>query len=400
MRRDRSFPALTAVRGIAALMVVTTHAAFNSGQILKGWSGAALARLDFGVTLFFVLSGFLLARPFLMALARGEEGPSVRHYLWKRALRVLPLYWVVVAVCLLLDPENSRATSDAWVKNMTLTQLYTPTLLPNSLTQMWSLCTEVAFYVLLPPLLLLVTTRRGGRGLDLGVTLTRLAAIAVLGVAWQSAAATIPGQQGHYAQWLPGYLPWFVVGMVFAAVSASLVVRPRDHLFERLARDATGCWIVGIALFAVACSPIAGPRTLLVPGAWEAGLKDLLYTFAGAFLLLPLMFGPEREGKVRTWLTAPVPTWLGEISYGIFCIHLFVLEMAFRAWGITGFTGHFVTLLSTTVVVTVALASASYYLFERPILRYKNLRWFVRREPPARPDLHPSPLPGARGRPT
>ena len=108
------------------------------------------------------------------------------------------------------------------------------------------------------------------------------------------------------------------------------------------------------------------------------------------------MFGPEPRAGCGPRLNRPDPVWLGEISYGIFCIHLFVLEMVFRGWGITGFTGHFVTLLSTTVVVTVALASVSYYLFERPILRYKNLRWFVRREPPARPDLHPSPLPEAR----
>ncbi len=47
--QDRSFPALNAVRAIGAIMVVLTHAAFNTGQINHGWIGAALARLDFGV---------------------------------------------------------------------------------------------------------------------------------------------------------------------------------------------------------------------------------------------------------------------------------------------------------------------------------------------------------------
>ena len=144
---DRTFPTLNAVRGIGALMVLTTHAAFNTGQILRGWPGGALARLDFGVPLFFVLSGFLLSRPFFLAIGRGERHPSHRHYLWKRALRILPLYWVVVCVALLFDPANQGLGWQVWVRQLTLTQLYFPTLLPQSLTQMWSLCTEVAFYV-------------------------------------------------------------------------------------------------------------------------------------------------------------------------------------------------------------------------------------------------------------
>ena len=63
------FPALNAVRAVGALMVVLTHAAFNTGRINDGWVGAALARFDFGVTLFFVLSGFLLSRPWFLAAA-------------------------------------------------------------------------------------------------------------------------------------------------------------------------------------------------------------------------------------------------------------------------------------------------------------------------------------------
>src|SRR5690606_8864258 len=88
--RDRRFPTLNAVRAIGALMVLLTHVAFNTGQVVRGSFGAVLSRFDFGVALFFVLSGFLLARPFLLAVARAEQGPRVAHYLWKRALRILP----------------------------------------------------------------------------------------------------------------------------------------------------------------------------------------------------------------------------------------------------------------------------------------------------------------------
>lgn len=385
--QDRSFPTLNAVRAIGAIMVVLTHAAFNTGQINHGWIGAALARLDFGVTLFFVLSGFLLSRPWFLTAALGRRAPSTRHYLWKRALRILPLYWAVVVAALALDPANDGSSWEVWLRNLTLTQLYWPELLPSSLTQMWSLCTEVAFYVVLPFLCWWLTwrPRRGGHRLEVRSVLRRAGVLFVAGVAWQAVVAQVPGHEGHYAQWLPGYLPWFLVGVWFAAVSAKLAVEPGDHVLERLARDLPGCWILATAVFAIACSPLAGPRQLLVPGGWEAGSKVVLYAVAGALYVLPLVFGPEREGWVRTQLSGPVLFWLGEISYGIFAIHMLVLNAVFAVLDIPIFTGRYLTVAGATLAMTIVLATASFYLFEKPILRAKNIRYFSRMDREARP---------------
>lgn len=383
--QDRTFPALNAVRAIGAIMVVLTHSAFNTGQINHGWIGAALARFDFGVTLFFVLSGFLLSRPWFLTTALGRPRPSTRHYFWKRALRILPLYWTVVLAALVLDPANDDADWRDWLTNLTLTQLYRADLLPSSLTQMWSLATEVAFYALLPALCWLLTWRPGGHVLDLRGVFARCAVLSVAGVAWQSVVAQVPNSEGHYAQWLPGFLPWFLIGVWFAAVSASLAVEPRDHVLERLARDLPGCWLLATAVFAIACSPLAGPRLLLVPGGWEAGSKVVLYAVAGAFYVLPLVFGPEREGWIRTQLSGPVLFWLGEISYGIFAIHMLVLNAVLAVLDIAIFTGSFVTVAATTLAVTTALATISFYLYERPILRAKNISFFARMDAEARP---------------
>src|SRR3954452_4180781 len=196
--RDRTFPTLNAVRGAGALMVVMTHSAFNTGQILRGWSGGVLARLDFGVPLFFILSGFLLSRPFFLAMGRGDRLPSVRHYLWKRFLRVIPLYWLVVVVAMTFDPANHGLGWQVWARNLTLTQLYFPTLLPQSLTQMWSLCTEVLFYVLMPLTAYFLAATRRRQGLHLPTIWVRAAVIAALGVAWQAWFAHVPGREGHY----------------------------------------------------------------------------------------------------------------------------------------------------------------------------------------------------------
>ena len=107
----------------------------------------------------------------------------------------------------------------------------------------------------------------------------------------------------------------------------------------------------------------------------------VLYTIGGAFFVLPLVCGPERLGWVRERLSGPVPSWLGDISYGIFAIHLLVLNLVFWLLDLEVFTGRFVTVAGLTLAITVVLASASFYLFERPVLRAKNVRFFARMEP-------------------
>src|SRR5262249_52411944 len=219
-----------------------------------------------------------------------------------------------------------------------------------------SLCTEVAFYLVLPLICLAFIGRRG-TGLRLNRVLLGAGVLSVAGLVWQVVVAQIPGYRAHYAQWLPGYLPWFMVGLVFAAISADLAVRPRAHVLERLGQDLAGCWILATALFALACTPVAGPRLLLSPDGWQAGAKVVLCGAAGAFYVLPLVFGPEREGWARRQLTGPVPFWLGEISYGIFAIHMLVLNLVFRALDLQVFHGRFLTVAVLTLGVTMVLAT-------------------------------------------
>ena len=208
--------------------MVATHTAFDTGEVLRGAHGAFLARLDFGVTLFFVLSGFLLGRPFFAA-ASGPPPPVDRHYLWKRGLRILPLYWVtVLPPCVL--PENRDLGPGHGCANLTLTQIYTEGVLPPGLPRCGACAPRSLFYVLLP-----ACASRCCSPCDGGWAPTRillgLAVIAAVGSAWQIAAAGSATRFGPqaYHQWLPGFLPWFAVGIAFAVVSAQTrnVAAPR-----------------------------------------------------------------------------------------------------------------------------------------------------------------------------
>ena len=86
----RPFPLLDGYRAIAAFMVLTTHVAFNTGEIRTPVLGPLLGRMDFGVTLFFLLSGFLLYRPWARAAMVDRAGPAVGGYALRRAARILP----------------------------------------------------------------------------------------------------------------------------------------------------------------------------------------------------------------------------------------------------------------------------------------------------------------------
>ena len=179
-----TLPALDSMRAVAAVAVVATHTSFWSGAYAGPRFGASLARLDIGVAIFFVLSGFLLSRPWFQRHARGAAPPSTGRYLWKRALRIMPVYVLAAAAALLLLPGNSGATPALWIKTLTLTNIYVDARLPDGLTQMWSLATEVAFYLALPLVMWVALSRRRDGRPSRSRLGTVLAVLVVLNGVW------------------------------------------------------------------------------------------------------------------------------------------------------------------------------------------------------------------------
>src|SRR3954471_10836988 len=98
-RVERAYPTLDGLRLLAATAVVITHTGFATGHYTSDAFGGLLARLEIGVPVFFVLSGFLLTRPYVLAGVHGIAGPRTRAYLWRRTLRILPARRHVVCGC-------------------------------------------------------------------------------------------------------------------------------------------------------------------------------------------------------------------------------------------------------------------------------------------------------------
>lgn len=375
-RTLQRLPALDAIRVVGALAVAAHHVGFatgvNTGPNL--W-GAWLARLDVGVAVFFVLSGFLLFRPWAYAKATGADAPSTRTYLWRRALRILPAYWVTVVVCLLLIPRNGDATDADWARHLTLTQVYVSGGLEHGLSQTWSLATEVVFYLLLPVLAAVLLRRRRRPGAPVVIVLLGLAVT----MAWVGLVGAGLLSAGLHTMWLPAYGLWFGLGMALASAHVALrtgIGRQR-RILDELGAAPLACWVAALAVYAVSTTPVAGPRDLTEPTAAEFGTKMVLYALVGVLLILPVAFGPHTA--VKEALSSGTARWLGAISYGLFLWHPFVIEMYYALTDRPEFTGDPLWTYVIVVAGGVVLAAVSYYVVERPFQRLAHRR----RRPPS-----------------
>ncbi|MGH1562746.1 acyltransferase family protein [Mumia sp. DW29H23] len=368
------YPALDTMRAIASVAVVATHVAFWAGFYSEGTLGALTARMDFGVAVFFVLSGFLLSQPYLAAQATRRTLPPAGRYFWHRALRILPVYWVAVVAALTLLPENDTASPADWLENLTLTRLYSGELTPG-LTQMWSLSTEVAFYVLLPlgmAVLARTVCRRRWRPVALLVV---LGVLSLLSWVWVALSGTdVLGGLSSPGQWLPSYLSWFSVGIAFAVAEIE-----RSTLVRRLAAAPWTAWLAAGAVLLVASTPVAGPVLLEPPSATEAVVKNVLYAVAAGLLVLPAIFAEPSTAFQRV-LSVPALRHLGFISYSLFCCHLVVLHLVFTWRDYELFSAPGLELFALTLVGSLLVSEVLYRVVELPALRLRNVG--RRRTPP------------------
>lgn len=372
------FPVLDSLRAVAAIAVLVTHVAFWSGSYVQPFWGTALARLDVGVAVFFVLSGFLLSRPWFARYHAGLPFPSAGRYLWKRALRLMPVYVVTVVAALTLIPANHDAGIALWAKTLLMSNIYVDDTLPAGLTQMWSLATEVAFYLVLPGLMWLALSRRRRGSAAADRLLVVAGGMVAVTVVWlMDLSVRLDGGDSMIRLWLPSYLTWFAVGMVLAScdVRSRASVDHPDRLTvvaRQLGRSPGLCWLAAAALFVIAATPVAGPADLTPPTLGAALTKNLLYAAVAGFVILPGVFASPR-GRFARALSHPAARHVGHLSYGLFCVHLIVLDLVADWRGISLFEGRGVELFVLTLTVSLVVSELLYRVVERPAMRLRNL---------------------------
>jgi peptidoglycan/LPS O-acetylase OafA/YrhL len=367
------FPALDTVRIVGAVCVLTTHTAFWAGSYTHNQLvGPFLARMDVGVALFFVLSGFLLFRPWLVRSQLGLRSPSLPDYYVRRVFRIFPVYLVAAVLALALVRENVDLTVGEWVSTLALLDIYVGDGPPHGLTHTWSLATELAFYAVLPLLGVLAVWR--SERVRARRVLVVLAGAAVVNVAWTLGARDLVRVDAATPlnEWLPGLLLWFAGGMALAQVdvmSRSATPLPRwAAALMGLARMPGVCWMLAFALVVIASTPVAGPTMFAAPSPGEVMTKVVLYTFVGVLVVATGVF-PRSGSAYEGAMSAAFPRHLGHISYGVFCIHIPVLHLIMWGTGYQLFGGHFLELWLIALVSSVVAAELLYRWVELPGMR-------------------------------
>jgi peptidoglycan/LPS O-acetylase OafA/YrhL len=405
--RSGRFPLFDSLRAIAALLVLGVHAAYFSGALAdEAAVRPYAARLDVGVTIFFVISGFLLYRPFVQARFDDDSPPRTLPYAWRRFLRIVPAYWVALAVTALALGLAGVFTVQGIPTYFGFAQIYRHDYSLGGLTQAWTLCVEVTFYAFLP-LYALVMRRlpgRSRRGRMRG-ELWGLAALVLVAVVYQAVLVSSADDPNAASDvqgllYLPAFLDQFAIGMGLAVASVALADREvLPGPLRTLERFPGLAWAGAlVAFWAVSTQIGLDGRGGLYEPRTAAQYFEHHYLFAaiGLGVVLPAVFGDQSRGFVRRLLANRVLLYLGLVSYGIYLYQQLVYVQLDR-WGFAsgtqlGFLHPYLIWLGVGIIGSVVLASISYWLMERPLLRLKRLVP-ARREMPG----EPGPGPGEPG---
>jgi peptidoglycan/LPS O-acetylase OafA/YrhL len=380
------FPLFDSLRGLAVLGVVVYHVfAFTGALATRGTGDVAAIAGAQGPILFFAISGFLLYRPWVAARAAGKPAPTSLRYGRRRVLRILPAYWFALTV-LAIWPGITGVFTDDWWRYYFFLQLYDTETLGLGIPVAWTLCVEVTFYLALPLWAL------AARGMSMRAELAGLAALALAGAALQVAAGreAIPDL---VAQSLPGQAPWFALGMALAIASVAASSAPgRARAVLRAVANRPGLCVAGALLAFAALIPLrhqpGGLLGIVVAQQTQQPYPKLLADIALTAAMLALILAPaiwEAPGRLPQRVLAAAPlAWLGLISYGVYLWHLTIAELLilpampahFDAEGLglgqeirDGVTP---LALALTLVVSCAVAAASYRFVELPFLRRKE----------------------------
>lgn len=381
------------MRAVACLMVLVHHLVLrmNFYKIPPNLDLTfILARFgNHGVSVFFVLSGFLLARPFWLALDGAKPPPSLKVYAMRRAARILPGFWFALTVGFLISftvysfPLDAELVGRYIAGFFLMSQWHWRTFFPvQGDGPLWSIPFETTCYVLLPIGFLLLFHAKAGLRSALVSRLLWIGIIAVSLIGHWLIVTYFPtdnigrgwlhGFQGGAKEWMPRYNPIgffaiFAIGALAAGIQTILPAR-RSAIYD----------IIG--------------ALAIIMGAWQLpqsiGGAGEGYAWLGIpyqFPLLPLAAAIALCALPQSLLLARLLDnglirYIATVSFGVYIWQDIVLTLmpqlfpsSFGAGSNDVLSGWIISSLIATAII-FAIGTLSYVLLERPVIQWARTR--------------------------
>jgi peptidoglycan/LPS O-acetylase OafA/YrhL len=370
-------PVLDGLRGVAVLLVLWYHVwEISFLPAPAAWLQFVPETGFIGVSLFFFLSGFVIAYPFVLARQSGRPQPSWRLFAWRRLLKIAPSYVLCIAVAYAIgyaQRQPGASTFPDVVTHLLFVHTWFPQRYGTIAGVLWTLSVEVEFYALFP--LLWWAFRRAPWLTAGGMILAALA--------WRHAMAACcyAGVFELYEENLPGYLDVFAFGMLSAYVYGRFQ-RPQ------LRAVAPVVALAGVALTVALLRNLYAYRLEpLWSNVWQIDGRPLL-ALGFALAALGFLRSPRWFAAI---LDNPPLRWLAAISYNLYLYHQIIARELLRRH-VPPYAGdpHFdyqwqIRYTEIAAGLSIAFAAVVTYAFERPLLRLPmpRLAGAIGRAPPA-----------------
>jgi len=378
------FPLTVGMRGVPAIAIIVGHAWFFTGGFggfTESIPNRAMVRLDGLVALFFLLSAFLLYRPMIAHRTGGPASPRVVDYARRRFIRLYPAYWVALLGFTIFVGLQGVFSQNWWAFFSLTDFLHLPLHDVCSadeeflcgLPQSWTLGVDMTFYVLLPFYAALTGWIARGRDARSWVQI-ELALVALLGLA--SLVLGGPPFELRSEDWFRfsalGHFYWFALGLGLAVISTVDWQSGLPRIVRAAAARPLLCWTAAAAIYVFTIFAFYPAPFIIAP--FRDGLEytalNLIQGVGALLLFIPGVFANPNRGLPNRILGHPVLMWIGLISYGLLLWNVTIAVLL----GNPGAGEGYWTVLILGALATIPLAALSYYVVERPLMRFKYRR--------------------------
>ena len=367
--------ALTGIRSLAALMVLAHHIfAFAGPRVLSFEVGTLeityhwlLTVSWLGANVFFVLSGFLLAIPFVRHIENKRSAIKVSAYMMRRVRRVVPAYWLqIVILTTVLYFTSSLPVWQVIASHFLFLQNFWPNFAFALNGVYWTLPTEFGYYLLLPIFAacsVRFLNNKRAAWLVLSVTLI-FTAVAYRWFMFATIANEPESTKFFVLLQLPGVIDHFAIGMILAWVFVRYSGIVSSRISDALVVVGLSGMVAMMALFDHVYADFWGGHVLLFIG------YTLTALFIGAIVLGAALSGPI----ARILFANQLMLYVGMISYSLYLWHVPIIRWTMTMLNHFAVTGDRLWWLVVIVVPSSLIAATiSYYYIERPFMARKSL---------------------------